>query len=460
MKKKKITLICSARENDPTQESRFTPAGITLLAALVPDDFEVKLIDMLTGDRVDYEAPVDLVGITCRTPIATVTYEMADRFRARGAIVVLGGPHPSAVPLDAIQHADAVVVGEAETLWPRLLADYKTGELKKFYVCGPLGFSPGENSLHHDPNFPSLEGLPTPRRDLLPRWRYRMDTLFTTRGCPFNCSFCMVPNLFGKKIRHRPIEDVVQEVATLKRLYYNVDDNVFGVPGDEDYYLELYKELAKHRRGRIWVGQSGPRVVESEKGRETLRWAVKSGLSMLMAGIESVSPQGLSETHALSKVTGSGKPADIEKISEQIRIIQDHGIFVIGWFVLGLDSDNQDSYERTLAFSERAGIAPIIINLFPMPGTQIYDEFINTGRIKSDVTWQDYSDLSGNIIYYHPTMSEQEMIDGTISAMTKGYKLNKILSRSLTFTRRRPSPASFIMATMSQLGFKRSFCNY
>ena len=142
--KKKVTLIFPARENDPARGSRSTPAGITILAALVPEDMEVKLIDMLSGDRVNFEEPVDIVGITCRTPIASVAYDIADQFKKRGVTVVLGGPHASAVPLDAIQHADAVDVGEAETTWPHLLEDFKKDELKKLDEIwpGPGGEAP------------------------------------------------------------------------------------------------------------------------------------------------------------------------------------------------------------------------------------------------------------------------------------------------------------------------------
>ncbi len=408
--KKKVTLIFPARENDPASGSHSTPSGITILAALVPDDMELKLVDMLSVNQVNYEEPVDIVGITCRTPIAAIAYEIADEFKARGITVVLGGPHASAVPLDAIQYADAVAVGEAETTWPRLLEDFRRNELRKFYVCGPLNFDPEDNSVYHEPRFPSLEGLPIARRDLLPRWRYMMDTLVTTRGCPFGCSFCPVPNLFGTEIRHRPIENVVKDVSTLKRIYFNVDDNVFGIPGDEDYYIELYKKLAKRRSLRIWFGQSGPRVVESEKGRESLRLAVKSGLTALMVGIESISQQALSASNTLKKFSGSGDNADIKQTLEQIRAIQDHGIFVMGFFVLGWDSDNIESYARTLEFANRAGIAPIIFNLLPLPGTKIYDEYMEAGRIKLYLTWHDYSDAFMNVTYSHPTMTEQEMI--------------------------------------------------
>jgi len=345
----KVTLIFPARENDLARGLvSIPPAGITRLAALVPGDTEVKLVDMLSDDEVHYDDAVDLVGITVRTPVAAVAYEIADRFRARGVPVVLGGPHVSAVPLDAALHADAVAVGEAETTWPRLLADFGNGDLKQFYVCGPLTFDPGDSSLFHEPQLPPLDGLPLPRNELFPRRRYLMDTLLTTRGCPFDCSFCPVSNLFGKKPRHRPVEEVVQEVASMKkRIYFNLDDNVFGVPGDEDYYLELYSALSKRKGRKIWIGQAGLGVVETRKGREILKLAVKSGLTSVSVGIESISAQGLVESNAGKKLSGNGDIPGIEKILRQISILREQGLFILGWFVMGWEGDTKETYKRT-----------------------------------------------------------------------------------------------------------------
>ncbi len=455
----KIGLVFPALDDDPARGIvSFPPSGITMLAALVPEDVKVELVDMLARDQVDYSGSADLVGITVRTPIADAAYKIADQFRIKGIPVVLGGPHASAAPHDAALHADAVVVGEAERTWPRLVADFRNGELKKFYVQGPLRFDPGDStSLYHDPQFPDLKELPIPRRDLLPRWRYRMDTIFTTRGCPYDCSFCPVPALFGKKPRHRPVEDVVKEVSTLKRIFFNLDDNIFGVPGDEEYYLELYSRLAELKANKIWSGQAGLGVCETQKGREILKRAVESGLASVSLGLESISEDGLTESSAGQKLSSTGDTPHIEKVLEQIRILQDHGLFVLGWFVIGWDCDNQETYERTLEFSDRAGITPVFANLYPMPGSRCYDDFLDAGRIKPDITWGDYNIVGDRIVYSHPILSEQEMVTGLKAAMKKAYSIRQMLGRSIDHTRRCPSIRSFMMATIIQRSFKRLF---
>lgn len=454
----KVTLIFPARDNEPIEAVvRTPPAGITLLAALAPSDIEVKVVDMLAGDRPSYEESTNLVGITVRTPIAGIAYNIADQFRARNVAVVLGGPHVSAVPLAAADHADAVVVGEAESTWPRLLADFQKGSLKKFYVCGPTRFNPGDNPIHHEPEFPSLNGLPVARRDLLPRRRYRMDTIFSTRGCPYDCNFCCVPDLFGKMPRHRPVEEVVAEVDTLGSSYFNLDDNIFGVRGDEEYYLELYGELARLGGSRHWTGQAGLGVVESPKGREILKRAVESGLLSVSVGIESVSQQGLAESRAWKKHSSGRGELKLEKLHEQIRIMKDHGLFVVGWFVIGWGSDDRATYEESLAFSDRSGIAPVIVNLVPFPGTRYHDELVQSGRMKKDLTWDDFSFYTDSIVYSHPILSEQEMVECQKEAMRAGYSVRRILGRSMDFLRHRPGLHSLLMSILGQRGLKTAF---
>ena len=194
----KISIIFPARNIETTKASiSVMPLSLTLLAALTPEEHEVTLVDMFGEDTVDYEAEVDLVGITVRTPLATIAYEIADNFLERGKKVVLGGPHIFAVPEQAKQHATAVAIGEGEDLWPVILEDARQDRLMNFYVCGPYPAGNLEGTVHHVKERPTLEGLPMMRRDLLPRDRYFMDSIFTSRGCPNHCRFCPVTDIFG-----------------------------------------------------------------------------------------------------------------------------------------------------------------------------------------------------------------------------------------------------------------------
>ena len=167
---------------------------MAIVAALTPPDIEVSLTDENVS-VIDFQKEIDLVGITALTISARRAYEIADRFRQRGIKVVLGGVHPSFLPEEASQHADAVVIGEAEGIWPQVIEDFRTNKLK---------------SIYHQNERPSLANLPLPRRDLFAAGAYLLrQTLLATRGCPYACSFCSVTSLFGHTFRCRPIKEIL-----------------------------------------------------------------------------------------------------------------------------------------------------------------------------------------------------------------------------------------------------------
>jgi radical SAM superfamily enzyme YgiQ (UPF0313 family) len=156
--------------------------------------------------------------------VAVKAYEVADEFIRRGKKVVLGGPHVFAMPEEVKTHATSVAIGEGEKLWPIILSDAEQRTLKDFYVGGPYETGQLKGSVHHEAERADLTGIPMLRRDLLPRERYFMDSIFTTRGCPNHCRFCPVTDIFGGKIRHRPLDAVVAEVETLGKRYFNEED--------------------------------------------------------------------------------------------------------------------------------------------------------------------------------------------------------------------------------------------
>jgi radical SAM superfamily enzyme YgiQ (UPF0313 family) len=165
------------------------PLAPTLLAALTPDEHEVSLVDMFYGDKVDYVYDCYLFAINVRTTMAVTAYNITDQFVGKGKSVILGGPHIYAFPNEAKQHATAIAIGEADELWPQILTDFQAGSLKDYYVCGPYNTKSLNGSVYHQKNRPSLKNIPMMRRDILPRERYMMDSIFTTRGCPNNCRF-------------------------------------------------------------------------------------------------------------------------------------------------------------------------------------------------------------------------------------------------------------------------------
>lgn len=250
---------------------RLPPLSLPMIASLTPDDFDISISDENISP-IDFNKDIDLAAITVMTPLAPRAYEIADRFRAKGVRVVLGGMHPSFLPEEAIQHADAVVIGEAEGVWAELLEDFKQGKLKQFYKCS---------------SFPQLENLPIPRRELFPSKGYfTVNTVQVTRGCPFDCDFCTVTKFFGNKHRYRPIDEVVVEVSSLKgKSVVFVDDNIIGnIP----YAKELFKALIPLKIK--WLSHASINVARDE---ELLRLSAESGCVGYMIGFESISQESL-----------------------------------------------------------------------------------------------------------------------------------------------------------------------
>ena len=459
----KITIIFPARSLETAKPSfSVMPLALTLLAALTPDEHDVSLVDMFMGDQVNYESDVDLVAITVRTPLAVVAYEIADNFLKKGKKVVLGGPHIFAFPVEASQHATAVAIGEAEDLWRVILEDAAKNELKDFYVCGSYEVETLPGRVHHEKQRPALKNLPMMRRDLLPRKRYFMDSIFTTRGCPNRCRFCPVSDIFGPKIRHRPIDDVVAEVATLGKRYFNVDDSVFGHPQmvdrpqENQYYLDLYQELARLRPKRLWSGAGGLSAVDYKDGAKILELAAESGLYSIAAGLESISAEGQKQSGAWRKLHYSSPDAfDLQKTKANIRTIQSLGIEVMGFFIIGWDEDTPETYRRTLDFCDQCNIMPFIFTLIPMPGSQIYREYSQQGRIFSKSTWDHFG--GGYIVYEHPTMTAREMFDLNAEVMLKGYSLGRILKRTLQAVRHQFSMDVAAGSFFTQLGLKKAY---
>jgi len=460
----KINIIFPCRDPETSRDMAMAivmPLAPTLLAALTPREHDVKLVDMLSGDQVDYDAEVDLVAITVRTPLATVAYEIADQFLVRGRTVVLGGPHVYALPAEARAHASAVAIGEAEQLWPRLLEDIERGTLGDFYVCGPYAVNQLQGKVVHERERPGLAGIPMMRRDLLPRKRYMMDSIFTTRGCPNACNFCPVSRLFGGNIRHRPVDEVVAEVDTLGKRYFNVDDSVFGHPQMTDrpeenqYYLDLYRELSRLRPGRVWTGAGGIAAINYPDGRKILELAVESGLGSIAAGLESISASGQKDSGAWRKLHYTSPHSfELQKMKENIQTLQSLGIEILGFFIVGWDGDTMETFQRTLDFCDECGVVPFILPLTPMPGSNIYDEYLAADRILPGLDWERFGD--GTVVFKHPTMGSQEMEDASEATMREGYSWGRIWRRTLSTIRQRHSLDVAAGSFFTQYGMHRS----
>ncbi|MBW2651485.1 MAG: cobalamin-dependent protein [Deltaproteobacteria bacterium] len=453
----KLNIIFPKRENDWFNNAvgkLAMPVAPTYLAALTPRDVEIRITDMMAGDIVDYEEEVDLVAITVRTPVVVQAYRVADEFRSRDVSVILGGPHATVLPLEAKNHADAIVVGEAENIWNILLKDFQTNNLKDFYIGGPFSSESLPGEIYHIKERPDLHGIPRLRRDLLPRRRYLMDSIFTSRGCSYKCTFCGNPKLFGSTLRHRPIDEVVGEIETLPANYLNINDNIFGNLNDHQYYFDLYGELAKLTKKRFWFGEGALAVLGFDNGKALVKRAADSGLFRLVVGIESVHGQSITQAGAREKLgLNHGEHFNADKIQNSIKTIQDFGIEIFGFFMIGFDADSPDTLRKIIDFCHKTKIIPMITILSPTPDSPLYEKFKSEGRLLSDLSWNQY--VSPELIFKHPSMTGKEMQRIRDEILNDLYRLIPIAKRVISTISKRPHPIVFFSSLFTQLGIRQ-----
>ncbi|MBI5482467.1 MAG: B12-binding domain-containing radical SAM protein [Deltaproteobacteria bacterium] len=394
-----VRLVTPANEDSAYVKS----LGVAILAAHTPADVDLAYTDDLL-DPIDLRRlpPADLVGLSVCSKTARRAYALADAWRAAGARVVLGGIHATALPDEARAHADAVVVGEAEGLWERVVDDARRGRLQALY--------------RHD-GFPSLVGLPWPRRD---RALYRsrryvpFDVVQTMRGCPFPCEFCSVNVQAGTQLRLRPTREVLAEVERLGRLLLLADDNVLVDPRRARDLLAGLAPL-----GKSWIGQASLAGLDDAAHVGLLR---RSGCQALFVGFETLSAASL---------RGAGKrqndPARYRDVAARLA---DAGIAVWGSFVFGFDQDDPAVFDRTVAFAREAGLTMALFALLtPYPGTPLYARLRRAGRLTSPRWWLE-EDHDRRSPYFAPLgMTRAELRAGWQRAWRDFYSLGSILQR-------------------------------
>jgi radical SAM superfamily enzyme YgiQ (UPF0313 family) len=353
----KIELIVPAVD----ENARIPNLSMPILASLSPADVEISFTDdLLTPIDLGKELKdVDLVGITVLSKTALRAYDIADAYRKKGIAVVLGGIHPTALPEEAKEHADSIVVGEAEEVWPHLIEDARTGNLKPFY---------------RQEGYTDLAKIPVPRRDILPRKGYfPVDVVQVTRGCPFRCEFCSVQNFFGEAYRFRPVSNVVDEVRRLPhRLMMFNDDNIIGNPS---YSKELLKALIPLKKK--WFSQAS---LTGLKNVENVELLAKSGCNGLLIGFESLSKPNLIRSQKYQN--------DPTEYREIIHTLHRFGIAICGSFIFGFDEDDPSVFEETVSFAIQTKLfSAIFMILTPYPGTAFYHRVRNEGRLVQDRWW-------------------------------------------------------------------------
>jgi len=348
----KINLIVPVtRKQNFKRYFQIAPLNLMMIASLTPKDCEVEVLDE-NIDTIDFDDPVDLVGVSANTSEINRAYQICDEFKKRGIPVVIGGIHASVLPDEAAQHADSVVIGEAEGLWEKVIEDFRKGTLARFYQ-------------HR--SFPDISSLPQPDREVLKNKRYLTKNVFQiSRGCPCHCIFCSVTALFGNTFRVRNEDKVIKEIESINGDFIVfVDDNIFGNPGYATRLLQKMIPLKKK-----WVSQCTLQLADNSK---LLDLAAKSGCIGMLIGLESVSKNSLK---------ASGKPKKFERYKEMTQRILDSGIGIDGSFIFGFDNEDTSIFERTLEFIVKIKLPAATFSILtPYPGTPLMKKLEQEGRI-------------------------------------------------------------------------------
>ncbi len=366
--------------------------GLLTLASLTPPGHEVAYREV--ADIRDLRAlePFDLVAISTFTAQATEAYALADRYRAAGAKVVLGGLHVTAEPQEAIEHCDAVVVGEGETMWPQVVMDAQAGRLRPFYRAAPA--APGAD----------LAAGPLPAYELLDPHRYNRLTVQTSRGCPFRCSFCASSILLTEHYKQKPAQRVLAEIDRIRELWRHpfielADDNSFV---NKTYWKALLPQIA--RRRIHWFTETDISVADDE---ELLGLLARAGCAEVLIGLESPVETGLRRL----ELKTDWKLKRFPRYREAILRIQSHGIRVNGCFILGLDGHTPEVFSAVYRFVEETELFDVQITLpTPFPGTALYRRLKEQGRLLAERAWERMTLF--DVTFQPDPMTVRELAEG------------------------------------------------
>lgn len=377
----------------------YAPLTMPTLAALVPKELnaELKFYDE-TVEKIPLDLKANIVVITAITGSATRAYKYCDYFRKKGITVFLGGVHPSLMPDEAQAHCDTLFVGLGDYTFPQALFDYKNDCLKPRYT---------------DRESTSIAGRPLARRDLFKKRAYvTYNTMEAVRGCPHDCSFCAYPPAFGKKPIYRPVEDVINEIKTLKGVEVLFPD--VNLISDMDYAKKLFSAMIPLKK--VWFGLATSAVVLDKEFMDILE---KSGCKGLLIGFESINQEAQSFVN--KKIN---KIASYKTLMQQLHGI---GVRVNGCFAFGGDEDKKDIFERTVEAVQELKIdLPRYSIITPFPGTAFYKQLEAENRI-IEHNWAMY-DVE-HACFKPKNMTPEELYEGITWAWKETYKIPNIVHR-------------------------------
>jgi radical SAM superfamily enzyme YgiQ (UPF0313 family) len=374
----------------------YPPLGLITLAALTPPEYEVTVCDEGAGETVDFETDADIIGVTGYLFQMVRVFEIADQFRARGKMVVLGGPMATLLPEECRPHCDVLFEGEAEYTWPRFLNEFATGQYSNSY---------------HEHDKINLPDSPRPRLDVL-KPSYGQGIVQCTRGCPFSCEFCDIIVMYGRKVRFKPVEQVLQELAAWHargtgKVFF-ADDNFIG---HRAYAKQLLRAIicwnSRQRYPLAFYTQASIDMVRDDELLGLLRDA---NFFAVFLGIESPRKSSLAEAQKTQN----------EKLDlvQAVHKIQSYNLFISAGMIVGFDNDDPSIFEEQYNFLQEAQIPIVLVNaLEAVPRTPLYTRLQAEGRLQSpsytdDVAAARYKTGVGGTNFRPLGMSGEELKNG------------------------------------------------
>ena len=447
MSTRKLLLVQPRFGNEKLDRNKGTlpPLGLAYVAAYTPEPWQVEILDEHVERRPLEQA--DLVGISTTTLTINRAYEIADQYRAQGTPVVFGGIHASVLPDEALQHADAVVIGDAEPVWQSLLDDFDAGSLQQVYRSHPF----------------DLRGLRAPRTELFSS-KYMLFPVSASRGCPFNCEFCAINRFYEGKYRTRPADEVIEDILRVPQgNIFFTDGNIYGYnkPARENF-MEICRLIIRERerdrlRFKHWMAYSS---VNGLDDREALRLAARSGCRALAVGFESINEESLKEMgKAVNLKYG------VERYKELVRNAHREGILVIAEIILGFDNDTEETVALTQDFVRESEIDILRLQLLqPLPGTRLYDKLAAEGRLLiSDFPreWEKFRDSFVMGVHYELTHFEARRLQSLVKQIgTDFYSLPRVcrrMARILWLTR---DPSLVALALVNSVNSRKTYVNF
>jgi radical SAM superfamily enzyme YgiQ (UPF0313 family) len=364
--------------------------GLLVLAALTRGNHDIEIIDE-NIENIDFENNYDLVGISFMTQQAVRAYEIADKFRKKGVKVILGGIHTTVLPDEAAEHADSILVGEAEYLWPEFMNDLERNSVKKVYRSDRVV---------------DLKDSPVPRYDLIKDKKYKVVWMQTTRGCPHDCEFCAASKVFGNKYRKKTVGQVMAEVETIikncgKDIIIGFSDDNFLV--DEAFSVDIIKRLIPQKIK--WIAQTDIAVAGKDNILKLLK---ESGCVHLLIGFESVSEENLKD---LDKY--NWKSAQLKNYGSSIDKIQSCGVGIMGSFIIGLENDDLMVFRKIEDFILKHKILEAQMSILtPLPGTRLRERMEKENRLLP-LPWNYYT--FGEVVFRHKKLSKEELEKGLVN---------------------------------------------